>query len=85
MYLDNGQLEALFVDPTCHGRGIGKSLVQVALVVALNLTTDVNEQNIGALAFYEAIGFERTARSEFDGQGRPYPLVHLRYRSANLE
>lgn len=83
MYLDNGHMEALFVDPTCHGRGIGKSLVQAALAVAPNLTTDVNEQNIGALAFYEAIGFERTGRSELDGQGRPYPLVHLRYRSSN--
>ncbi|MCJ8056118.1 acetyltransferase [Shinella curvata] len=83
MYLDNGHMEALFVDPACHGKGIGKSLIQAALVAAPNLTTDVNEQNLGALAFYEAIGFERTGRSECDGQGRPYPLIHLRYRSAN--
>lgn len=83
MYLDNGHMEALFVDPACRGKGIGKSLIQAALAAAPNLTTDVNEQNLGALAFYEAIGFERTGRSERDGQGRPYPLIHLRYRSAN--
>lgn len=85
MYLDNGHMEALFVDPACHGKGIGKSLVRAALATAPNLTTDVNEQNIGALSFYEAIGFEGTGRSELDGQGRLYPLIHFRYRSANLE
>lgn len=76
-------MEALFVDPVCHGKGIGRSLVKAALAVAPNLTTDVNEQNIGALTFYEAFGFERTGRSELDGQGRHYPLIHLRYSSAN--
>jgi putative acetyltransferase len=40
----------------------------------------VNEQNRSALAFYEHLGFERTGRSPVDGQGRPYPLIHLRHR-----
>jgi putative acetyltransferase len=25
------------------------------------------------------MGFVRTGRSALDGQGRPYPLVHLKY------
>jgi putative acetyltransferase len=41
---------------------------------------DVNEQNDGAIGFYGHLGFEVTGRSEFDDQGRPYPLLHLRRR-----
>jgi putative acetyltransferase len=26
------------------------------------------------------MGFRRTGRSPRDGQGRPYPLIHLAYR-----
>ncbi|SPU55612.1 Uncharacterized N-acetyltransferase YjaB [Brevundimonas vesicularis] len=42
------------------------------------LTVDVNEQNIQALGFYERLGFKVTSRSAVEGQGRPYPLLHLR-------
>jgi putative acetyltransferase len=41
------------------------------------MTTDVNEQNAQAVGFYEHMGFTRTGRSPLDGQGRPYPLIHL--------
>jgi putative acetyltransferase len=41
------------------------------------MTVDVNEQNTKAVGFYERIGFKRTGRSRLDGQGRPYPLLHL--------
>jgi len=79
MLLDNGHMEALFVDPDCRGEGIGRSLVEAAVKRHPNLSTDVNEQNLQALGFYERMGFERCGRSETDGQGRPYPLIHLRY------
>ncbi|MBN9334340.1 acetyltransferase [Devosia sp.] len=81
MFLHEGHLEALFIDPDHHGQGIGKALIERALVEHPNLTTDVNEQNPRALGFYERVGFERTGRSALDGQGRAYPLIHLRYRS----
>ena len=80
MFLQDGHLEALFVDPDQRGKGIGKALVQAALAEHPALTTDVNEQNLAAVAFYRRIGFEATGRSPLDGQGRPYPLIHLRYR-----
>jgi putative acetyltransferase len=79
MFVHDGHLEALFIDPDHHGKGIGKALVQTALADHPNLTTDVNEQNPQALGFYERIGFTRTGCSALDAQGRPYPLIHLRY------
>ncbi|WP_157019825.1 acetyltransferase [Mesorhizobium xinjiangense] len=83
MYLHGGHLEALFVDPNQHGQGVGKALVHSALSLHPRLTTDVNEQNTQALGFYERIGFERTGRSAVDDQGRPYPLIHLRFRNVS--
>lgn len=80
MFLHDGHLEALFVAPEKHGMGIGTMLIGSVLRDHPGLTTDVNEQNQSALGFYEHQGFERTGRSPVDGQGRPYPLVHLRHR-----
>ena len=81
MFLHEGHLEALFVDPDQHGKGIGKALVHEALAAHPDLTVDVNAQNPNALGFYEHLGFERIGRSAQDGQGRPYPLIHLRRRA----
>ena len=79
MLLDNGHMEALFVDPAYRGSGIGATLLRHALALHPALTTDVNEQNGQAVGFYERMGFRRTGRSPLDGQGRPYPLIHLAY------
>lgn len=81
MYLHQGHLEALFVDADRHGKGIGRALIGAALARYPQLTTDVNEQNVQALAFYQRLGFVRTGRSALDGQGRAYPLLHLAYFS----
>ena len=81
MLIDGGHMEALFVDPVCRGTGIGAALVQHGLTLHPKMTTDVNEQNDQALGFYERMGFKRTGRSPIDGQGRPYPLIHLEYLS----
>lgn len=75
-----GHMEALFVDPASKGQGVGTLLVRWALGVHPRLTTDVNAQNPQAMAFYRALGFVETGRSPLDGQGRAYPLVHLRYQ-----
>lgn len=85
MFLQDGHLEALFVDSDQRGKGIGKALVQSALADHPALTTDVNEQNFGAAGFYLRMGFEAIGRSPLDGQGRPYPLIHLRYRARLVE
>ena len=79
MLLDGSHMEALFVDPDFHGSGIGRRLVDEAISRHPNLSTTVNEQNSRATGFYERLGFERCGGSPIDSQGRPYPLIHLRY------
>ena len=81
MLLDDGHMEALFVEPDHRGSGVGRTLVEHALKLYPELTTDVNEQNEQAIGFYERLNFRRTGRSESDSQGRPYPLIHLRHNS----
>ena len=78
MLLDGNHMDALFIDPAHRGSGIGRALVEHALESHPDLTTDVNEQNVQALGFYEHLGFQRIGRSETDKQGRSYPLIHLR-------
>lgn len=79
MMIDDRHMEALFIDPAHRGAGIGAALVRHGLTLHPNMTTDVNEQNDQAIGFYEHMGFRRTSRSPIDGQGRPYPLIHLEY------
>ncbi|MBO9537871.1 acetyltransferase [Herbaspirillum sp.] len=79
MFIDNGHMEALFVDPAYRGTGIGAALVRHGLSLHPKMTTDVNEQNAQALGFYKKMGFKRTGYSSLDGQGRPYPIIHLEY------
>ncbi len=78
MGLSGPHIDALFVAPGQHGRGIGRALTDHAARDADSITVDVNEQNAGALAFYEHLGFVRFDRSPLDDAGRPYPLLHLR-------
>jgi putative acetyltransferase len=42
------------------------------------MTVDVNEQNEQAVGFYLKMGFQVEGRSDEDGFGKPYPLLHMR-------
>lgn len=76
--LDGSKIEALFVDPDHHGKGIGRRLIQHAeSLKGDNLQVDVNEQNEGACAFYQRLGFIQIGRSELDPTGKPFPILHL--------
>ena len=79
LVMDGNLIDALFVDPAVHGRGYGTALLNHALDLAPDAVVDASEQASNALPFYEARGFIRTGRSDTDPQGRPYPLIHLRY------
>ncbi|HGY9627619.1 GNAT family N-acetyltransferase [Pseudomonas sp. NY15356] len=74
----NGRLDMLFVDPEFIGQGIGKRLLRYAVDELNAERLDVNEQNPKALGFYLHEGFEVSGRSETDGLGQPYPLLHMR-------
>lgn len=77
MLLTEQHMDALFVNPDVHGRGIGKRLIQHAFTLVSQLTTKVNEQNQQAVGFYKKMGFHITGRSETDDLGQPYPLLIL--------
>ncbi|WP_265669272.1 acetyltransferase [Klebsiella grimontii] len=77
MLLTGEHMDALFVDPTVRGCGVGKLLIEHALTLAPKLTTNVNEQNEQAVGFYQKMGFKVTGRSETDDLGKPYPLLNL--------
>ena len=79
MLLTGEHMDALFVDPTVRGCGVGKLLIEHALTLAPKLTTNVNEQNEQAVGFYQKMGFKVTGRSETDDLGKAYPLLHLVY------
>ena len=69
-------LEMLFVDADARGHGVGRLLLEHVCALGVK-RLDVNEQNPIALGFYERMGFVVTGRSEKDGQGRAFPLLHM--------
>lgn len=60
------------------GRGIGKALLTHAIEELGVRAVDVNEDNTQAVGFYERLGFVQVGRSELDGQGKPYPTLHMK-------
>jgi putative acetyltransferase len=78
MGMDGSDVAALFLAPEHHRRGGGRRLIRFAQELRGELTVSVNEQNPGAIRFYEACGFVVEGRSETDGDGRPYPLLNMR-------
>lgn len=77
MALDAAMVDMLFVAPSAHRMGVGTRLLAYARTLKGPLKVDVNEQNAQGVAFYHKQGFVTVARSEVDGTGRPYPILHL--------
>jgi putative acetyltransferase len=73
-------VEMLFIDPVWRGQGGGRRLLCYAVETLGATALDCNEQNEHAVGFYRAMGFEVVGRSERDGLGKPYPLLHMRLR-----
>lgn len=79
MGIDGGKLEMLFVHPAVQGLGFGRRLAGMAVHDQGVRFVDVNEQNPKAAGFYQRLGFSVCGRSETDGQGNPFPLLHLEW------
>lgn len=77
MGVSKDNLEMLFIDSSSIGQGIVKLLLLHAITNLSIAKVDVNEQNTQALKFYEHFGFKATSRSELDGTGKPYPILHM--------
>lgn len=72
-----GNLEMLFVHNDYRSKGYGKILFQFMDEMKGITMVDVNEQNHQAIGFYEKLGFRKTGRSEKDGSGKNYPIIHM--------
>lgn len=74
---EDNMIDMLFVHNSVRSQGIGKILLNYAVEKLDARRVDVNEQNKQALDFYYHFGFEEIGRSEYDGEGKAYPILHL--------
>lgn len=72
-----GNLEMLFIHNDTRGKGYGRMLYEFMKEQTGLTRVDVNEQNPQAIGFYEKMGFRQTGRSEKDGSGKDYPIIHM--------
>lgn len=73
------EIDALFLAPDARGRGIGRALVDEAKAAEEALTLWSFQANAPARAFYAAMGFRETARTEGDNEAG-LPDVRLEWR-----
>jgi putative acetyltransferase len=73
----NGEIDMLFVAPAQRGQGAGRLLAEFAIASLDARKVGVNEQNSQAVGFYQRLGFRTASRSPLDGQGEPFPILHM--------
>ncbi|NMS90710.1 acetyltransferase [Clostridioides difficile] len=78
MGIEKNKIEMLFIKDEYRGRGIGKQLITYAIDKYNVKYVDVNEQNKKAVGFYIHLGFKEFDRSKIDGQGNPFPILHMK-------
>lgn len=76
--VEDNSVEMLFVDALAQQRGIGSTLLGSVIAGKKSILVDVNEQNPAGRNFYATKGFIEIGRSETDGEGRAFPILHLR-------
>lgn len=81
MGVADSNIEMLFVHNDFRGKGVGKKLIAYAIAELQVSKVDVNEQNTQAVGFYKSVGFNILNRSEQDGEGKDYPILHMQLQS----
>jgi putative acetyltransferase len=76
------RIEALFVHPAWRRMGVGRRLVDHAVMARGATSIDLDEQNVGALAFFLRLGFAVVGRTDIAGVGKAFPRVQLQYQAA---
>jgi putative acetyltransferase len=56
------EIGGLFLDPSCHGRGLGKAMADYAVSLHGQLRAEVFEKNAIGRRFYDRYGFVETTR-----------------------
>ena len=79
----DSNLEMLFLHPSSIRKGLGSKLARYAIDELKVTKVDVNEQNPDAVKFYQHMGFTITSRSEKDGLGKPFPILHMELAKTN--
>ncbi|GGG88952.1 hypothetical protein GCM10007342_09130 [Staphylococcus pragensis] len=68
----------LFIDPKYFNKGYGTKIVQYLIKENKVQFVDVNKDNKNAIKFYMKNGFIKYDESQKDGQGRDYPILHMK-------
>lgn len=79
MGIEKHRLEMLFLLPQYIGQGVGRKLIEFGIEKYQVGEVTVNEQNPQAVGFYEHLGFKTYKRTATDEQGRPFPLLYMRF------
>lgn len=77
MGVDGNKIEMLFIHPAYRGSGIGRKFINYATELLKAFFVDVNEWNVQGVGFYKHLGFNVIGRSPFDGNGNPFPILHM--------
>jgi putative acetyltransferase len=63
------EIGGLFLDPACHGKGLGKALVDHAIALKGPMWLEVFEKNAIGRRFYDRYGFVEIDRSKHEATG----------------
>ena len=67
--LIGNEVGAIFVDPKCHGRGLGKALMDKAQSLHARLEVEVFKENHIGRNFYDRYGFKYLEEKVFETTG----------------
>ena len=81
MGINQYKCDMLFIELEECGKGLGKRFINWGIKNLDICEVTVNEQNFSAIGFYEHIGFKIYKRTDFDEQGRSYPLLYMKLQA----